>query len=367
MVVTRPSLPSASAEPSCVDALANATSTWRHAALRESIVSGVGTPTVETRVLVLNTIDRHYTHLIQPWAEMVASANFAKRIFVVAMDAAAADASRAASIAHFAPPSEPLSESCTKHANRHSSFRTSLKTTTHQPRGGESASSSSASPTPVPGSYRRIKIQGKEADTRILPPDLPSWKFHSVRSGLSLGWRVLFSETDVLWMPSPALFADLLTSSEDYAPQRHPMTPVYNFGFFFAQGARAESFFGCLVHEWERRTLRARTTGAAVEIASDQRFLYDTAIRKRNSPSCGPLSVRKLSFSRYPTCRAWIGGKAESMHLVHLTYCHRLSMLLSSEDVCKKRLVERYYLEAARGGVSAKNLTSKAWNVKQGC
>ena len=37
----------------------------------------------------------------------------------------------------------------------------------------------------------------------------------------------------------PRLLADLLASTEDYAPQRHPMTPVYNFGFFYAQGPRA--------------------------------------------------------------------------------------------------------------------------------
>ena len=44
-------------------------------------------------------------------------------------------------------------------------------------------------------------------------------------------------------------------------------------------------------------------------------------------------------------------------------------MLLSSEDVCKRRLVERFYLHggAAASGVSAKNLTSKKWNVEQGC
>jgi len=49
---------------------------------------------------------------------------------------------------------------------------------------------------------------------------------------------------------------------------------------------------------------------------------------------------------------------------VHVTYCHRLSMLLSSEDVCKRRMMEQWYL---KGGISMKNLTSKAWNVEQGC
>ena len=50
-----------------------------------------------------------------------------------------------------------------------------------------------------------------------------------------------------------------------------------------------------------------------------------------------------------------------------LLYIARLSMLLSSEDVCKRKLVERFYTQPERGGVSATNLTSKAWNVKQGC
>ena len=109
----------------------------------------------------------------------------------------------------------------------------------------------------------------------------------------------------------------------------------------------------------------ARASGAAVEIASDQRFLYDTAIRARRAPKCGEISVKKLAYSRYPTCRAWVGTRAELMYAVHVTYCHRLSLLLSSEDVCKKRIVERYYLGG--GDVSAGNLTSKPWNVKLGC
>ena len=79
------------------------------------------------------------------------------------------------------------------------------------------------------------------------------------------------------------------------------------------------------------------------------------------------LSVRKLSYSRYPTCRGWVGSQPELMHLVHLTYCRRLSMKGSAEDVCKKLLVERFYLLPHQGGVSAQNLTSKAWNVRQGC
>ena len=59
------------------------------------------------------------------------------------------------------------------------------------------------------------------------------------------------------------------------------------------------------------------------------------------------------------------GTRAELMYAVHVTYCHRLSLLLSSEDVCKKRIVERYYLGGGDG--SAGNLTSKPWNVKLGC
>ena len=39
--------------------------------------------------------------------------------------------------------------------------------------------------------------------------------------------------------------------------------------------------------------------------------------------------------------------------------------LSEQQDVCKKRIVERYYLGG--GDVSAGNLTSKPWNVKLGC
>ena len=104
---------------------------------------------------------------------------------------------------------------------------------------------------------------------------------------------------------------------------------------------------------------------SGVEIASDQRFLYDTARRTRHTPDCGRLRVKKLAYHRYPTCRAWIGlRQPDQMDVVHVTYCHRLSMLLSSEDVCKRRMMEQWYL---KGGISMKNLTSKAWNVEQGC
>ena len=58
------------------------------------------------------------------------------------------------------------------------------------------------------------------------------------------------------------------------------------------------------------------------------------------------------------------GARAELLDLVHITYCHRLSMLLSSEDVCKRKLMDAFYL---RGGISARNITSKAWNAAQGC
>ena len=89
------------------------------------------------------------------------------------------------------------------------------------------------------------------------------------------------------------------------------------------------------------------------------------ARRTRHTPDCGRLRVKKLAYHRYPTCRAWIGlRQPDQMDVVHVTYCHRLSMLLSSEDVCKRRMMEQWYL---KGGISLKNLTSKAWNVEQGC
>ena len=325
------------ASVSCLEALANTTTVERHASLVASLAS-VGAPSAAANLLVLNIIDRHYASLIAPWAAMVAAAPFMKTAFVVAVDVTSREAARAAGIAHFAPPRDNTSFlGCT---SRNSSLSAAAA-----------------------GSYKKTH----RGDIRILPSDLPSWKLRSVRSALSLGWRVLFSEMDVLWLPHPTLFAELLASTEDYAPQRHPTSPVYNFGFFFAQGANAEAFFGCLVREWDRRTLLQRALGHAVELASDQRFLYNAARRAPNAPRCGVLSVRKLSYSRYPTCRGWVGSQPELMHLVHLTYCRRLSMKGSAEDVCKKLLVERFYLLPHQGGVSAQNLTSKAWNVRQGC
>ena len=45
-------------------------------------------------------------------------------------------------------------------------------------------------------------------------------------------------------------------------------------------------------------------------------------------------------------------------------YCHKLSMLLSTEDVCKRKLMEKWYLG---GGISRHNLTSAQWNANLGC
>ena len=280
--------------------------------------------------------------LIAAWANMVNAAPFQKQIYVVAMDADAATACQSADLPHFAPTS--VADAACDGARASS--------TPQRPHGGRRSGSNQQQEL-LPGSYKRVKIQGKDADTRILPPDLPSWKMRCVLAGLSLGWRVLFSESDVLWMPCvqpgldpsgtlihqptlslrfspprsprallllcclagllacllaccprcpccPCLYAhweispfalwnrnlrsgttmsDLLASTDEYdfAPQRHvscahvqstqsqtphsrypptslrhspptslpqPMTPVYNFGFFFAKPS-ATSFFKC--------------------------------------------------------------------------------------------------------------------------
>ena len=78
----------------------------------------------------------------------------------------------------------------------------------------------------------------------------------------------------------------------------------------------------------------ARHAGKAVDIGSDQRFLWDAWRTKM----CGPLEVKKLPLALYPTCRDWLGPSRSNALAVHVTYCHKLSMLLSSEDVCKRRL-----------------------------
>jgi hypothetical protein len=226
--------------------VANATTAARHARLVEAMTSiGAATRSAASSVMVLNTIDRHYTHIIAAWHAMVQRAPFATQPFVVAMDAEAADATRAAGIAFFVPRSDDAVL-------------------------GLCASGQSRAAGPRPGTYHRLLIQGKVADTRILPPDLPSWKMHAVWAALSLQRNVLFSESDVLWMPGDGLARHLLTIAEDFAPQRHPMTPVWNFGFFFARGPRAADFFGCGVRMWERRLLAARHAGKPIDIGSDQ-------------------------------------------------------------------------------------------------
>ena len=134
------------------------------------------------------------------------------------------------------------------------------------------------------------------------------------------------------------------------------MTPVWNFGFFYAHGRQSATFFECGVRLWERK----QRTERPVDIGSDQRFLWELWRRKM----CGALRVQRLSLGKYPTCRDWVGKPESEPLVVHVTYCHRLSMMLSSEDVCKRRLMELFYLH---GGIDVRNLTSKAWNVRQGC
>jgi len=332
-----------------LDSLANATSFARHLSLRAAMVDSIGRAGSREAVVVLNTIDKHYTDLIASWKAMVSAAAFEKRIFVVAMDEEAAIACRAADVPYFWP-----------HATEHA-----MPSSTS---GACDRSRRQAVSTAKPGSYHRTKIQGKQADTRVLPPDLPSWKMHVVWASLSLGWKVLFSESDVLWIQGGGLAPQLLQSTdEDFAPMRHPMTPVWNFGFFFAQGGRSSSFFECGVRMWERKQLLARHAGdSRTDIGTDQRFLWDLW-RKQSSPeSCGPLRIKKLAFSLYPTCRDWVGSSKRGMLVAHVTYCHRLSMLLSSEDVCKRKVMNIFYLA---GGLSADNLTSAAWNkrLEAGC
>jgi hypothetical protein len=341
----------------CLASLPNATTSARHLTLRRAMLSaGLSSQpsSSETRpVLVLNTIDEHYVDLIGAWKAMVLKAPFPKSLFVVAMDKAAADACLAASLAHFSPLEE--------HSGERGEERCAGETTDV----GLGRGRGDAVAPAKPGSYHRTKIQGKEGDTRVLPPDLPSWKMHAVWAGLSLGHKVLFSESDVLWVRGERLPAQLFPGGGvdfDFAPQRHPMTPVWNFGFFYASGPKATSFFECGVRKWERKQLLARrATSRAVDIGSDQRFLWDLW-RQRG---CGSLRVRKLPLGLYPTCRDWISpGRSSEVLIVHITYCHRLSMKLSSEDVCKKKMMESFYL---RGGIDVQNLTSAAWNEQMGC
>lgn len=363
--------------------VANATTTTRHALLHEHLIHTVGRADATADVLVLNTIDKHYIDIIGAWKAMVDAAKFPKRIFVVAMDAAAGDACASIGVAHYLPLGHPL-DACTG-----------------------ATTASRGTPTPQPGTYHRIKVQGKEADTRVLPPDLPSWKMHAVLAGLSAGWRVLFSESDVVWLPGMGrqLFEHLLAPTADpfdFAPQRHPMTPVWNFGFFLGQGAAAAAFFECVVRRWELKHLSARLEGKHVDIGSDQRFLWDLWRRR----SCGALRVRKLPLGLYPTCRdvtgqqrlelpatralgpctlprrlaavahalvrlfdvapQWVGRR--DALVVHVTYCHKLSMLLSAEDECKKRVLDAFYHQShAQRRLGGFNVTSAAWNKRMGC
>ena len=86
-------------------ALANSTTNARHEKVVDAMLTTVGRPQRPGAgdVLVLNTIDKHYTHLISAWRRMVDTAPFSKSLFVVAMDAEAAAACVVAGLPHFAP------------------------------------------------------------------------------------------------------------------------------------------------------------------------------------------------------------------------------------------------------------------------
>ena len=130
---------------------ANATGAVRHTQLVAAI-SSHSVPTNSRDVLVLNTIDRHYTTLIGAWARMVQAAPFAKQLFVVAMDADAAAATHAANVPYFSPLAER--DACTQREHA------SLSRVAGEARlraGGEISLKSSHDAAP-PGSYKKIKI-----------------------------------------------------------------------------------------------------------------------------------------------------------------------------------------------------------------
>ena len=246
--------------------------------------------------------------------------------------------------------------------------------------------------------FRRWNYLGQtyfDGDFKALPPTLASWKLHCVWASLSIGWRVLFSEIDVLWLPpSPGQASALHTLSSsgtrhsDLAIMSHPHNRMWNYGLFFAQGGRAASFFGCATQSWEKFALPRCTCLDARAVGRDQDHIF--SLWSHPQQPCGgsaSLRVANLSRTSYATCRGWVGrrepGANANLAVVHATYCRRLSNHSSVEDACKRRIVERFLgggeggggAQFAQGeggggsggGVSEADLTSEEWNRQQGC
>jgi len=62
-------------------------------------------------------------------------------------------------------------------------------------------------------------LQGKYK----LPSNLPSLRFHSIAAGLALGWTVLMSELDVIWMPHAGVRKEVYRKQADITAMRHAL------------------------------------------------------------------------------------------------------------------------------------------------
>ena len=271
-------------------------------------------------VLVANLIEASYANLVQPWYQMVMAAPFEKRAFVISLDENTSWACEAAGVPHASAPRHPSAPSLEL-----------------------------GIPRTVPQSY-------------------PIWKFIAIVKGLDLGWRVLWSEIDALWMPPRFAaesrpfesFEELLTPSADLIPMRHPNgirdgrdlpNHHFNAGFMLAQGRAALHFFRCAAARWEERKALAHNT-----TYTDQDHINVLA----KSRECGNLTVGWLS-QEYCTCRAWVSRRPDELRVAHITYCDHIYFKDATRaNQCKRLVLSAWYLSKA----TVDNVTDKLWNRK---
>ena len=391
---------------------ANETSSDRHATIRAHLASQFRQPQGgRDALLIFNVIDHHYAHLLGAWKRMLVQhlvpsshgglLSTPPTFYLVTLDGEAAAASTREGIVSFTPTHRNISTAC-------------LVRTTH---GQQLLSGVELDPYTrrwdfATGAYFAGSFKG-------LHDDLPSWKLHGVAAAVSVGWRVLLSEADVLWAPPVPVTAasfshglgrrsrrgggdggsdeavsaaiattrtttnnnnsnnddddevrarsialELISSSSstrdgfDLAIGGHHWNQQWNAGFFLAQNERAASWFRCAARSWDRFRLPRCT--CPMEVGSEQRHMQ--ALYLQGDRPCGKLSVRKLNTTRVATCRDWVGREA-TVAVVHVTYCRLLSEWASVEDECKRKIVEAFL----HGTVGMSELTSEEWNRGRGC
>jgi hypothetical protein len=287
-----------------------------HEKIKTSLEQQVGTGRTSSTIgssdlLVVNVVNVHYGWTLKAWYEMVKKANFQKEIFIVTMDEKSTYQAKKVGIPHYAISSEGSSS------------------------GGDTS----------------VDVA---KGTRILPTGLGTYKFHVVTAGLSNSWRVLMSESDVIWNPQ-ASFLSMLDTSKSYQFVASAQS-VYNFGFFLARGDAMLAMFKCICEQW--------SSHSSDLLAADQAYFSGVLFLKDEYPCRKEATeISHHSLSRdYSLCGSWVSN--DLSEVAHLTFCGRLDRENNlHEEACKSEMLHKFY----SGEANWTNIVSKEWNMGLAC